>query len=143
MTFCKERSPVLKISCQFDKLFRRKCQTFKGAFGCRKTISGKYIFSGNANFRKRKMFSAVWLSRKSFSGKSFPVFGWSKHFTEIVLRKINSSVWFVQKFYRKYLTEIVLRKINSSVWFVQKFYGKFLTENHFQCLVCGSILQKI
>ena len=138
----------------------------KAAFGCRKTISEKYIFSGNANFWKRKMFSAVWLSRKSFSGKSIPVFGSSKHFTEIVLRKINSSVWFVQKFYRKYLTEIVLRKINSSVWFVQKFYGKylteivlrkinssvwfvqkfygkFLTENHFQCLVCGSILQKI
>ena len=64
----------------------------QGAFGCRKTISGKFIFSGNANFRKRKLFSAVWLSRKSFSGKSFPVFGWSKHFTEIVLRKINSSV---------------------------------------------------
>ena len=64
----------------------------QGAFGCRKTISGKYIFSGNANFRKRKMFSAVWLSRKSFSGKLIPMFGSSKHFTEIVLRKINSSV---------------------------------------------------
>ena len=25
-------------------------------FGCCKTFSGKYIFSGNANFRKRKMF---------------------------------------------------------------------------------------
>ena len=37
------------------------------------------------------MFSAVWLFWKSFSGKSFPVFGWSKHFTEIVLR------WFVDR----------------------------------------------
>ena len=57
------------------------------AFGCRKTISGKYIFFKNANFRKRKMFSAVWLSQKSFSGKSIPVFGSSKHFTENTLQK--------------------------------------------------------
>ena len=99
--------------------------TITGALGCRKTISGKYIFSGNANFRKRKMFSAVWLSRKSFSKKSIPVFGSSKHFTKIVLRKINSSVWFVQKFYWKYLTEIVLRKIISGVWFVDQFYRKY------------------
>ena len=99
--------------------------TITGAFGCRKTIAGKYIFSGNANFWKRKMFSAVWLSRKSFSGKSIPVFGSSKHFTEIVLRKINSSVWFVQKFYGKYLTEIILRKIISGVWFVDQFYRKY------------------
>ena len=108
-----------------------------GAFGCRKTISGKYIYSGNANFRKRKMFSAVWLSRKSFSGKSIPMFGSSKHFTEIVLRKINSSVWFVQTFYGKYLTEIVLRKIISSVWFVQTFYGKYLTEIVLRKIISG------
>ena len=73
------------------------------------------------NFRKRKIFSAVWLSRKSFFRKSIPVFGSSKYFTEIVLRKINSSVWFVQTFYGKYLTEIVLRKIISGVWFVDHF----------------------
>ena len=99
--------------------------TITGAFGCRKTISGKYIFS------------AVWLSRKSFSRKSIPVFGSSKHFTEIVLRKINSSVWFVQKFYGKYLTEIVLRKINSNVWFVQKIYGKYLTEIVLRKIISG------
>ena len=28
---------------------------FKAVFGCCKTFSGKYIFSGNVNFRKRKM----------------------------------------------------------------------------------------
>ena len=70
---------------------------------------------------KGKCIQTVWLSRKSFSGKSIPVFGSSKHFTEIVLRKINSGVWFVQTFYGKYLTEIVLRKIISGVWFVDHF----------------------
>ena len=60
-----------------------------GAFGCRKTISEKYIFS------------AVWLSQKSFSGKSIPVFGSSKHFTKNALGKINSHVWFGQTFYKK------------------------------------------
>ena len=44
-------------------------------FGCRKTFSGKYIFSRNANFRKRKMFPCVWLHFKKFSGKYFLVFG--------------------------------------------------------------------
>ena len=82
----------------------------KGAFGSCKMFSGK-----------GKCIQTVWLSRKSFSGKSIPVFGSSKHFTEIVLRKINSGVWFVQTFYGKYLTEIVLRKIISGVWFVDHF----------------------
>ena len=44
-------------------------------FGCCKTFSGKYIFFGNANFRKRKMFLCVWLHFKKFSGKYFLVFG--------------------------------------------------------------------
>ena len=89
----KRESIDLFVVDNLEKIGERGVnEVIKGAFGCRKTIFGKYIFSGNANFRKRKMFSAVWLSRKSFSGKSFPVFGWSKHFTEIVLRKINSSV---------------------------------------------------
>ena len=44
-------------------------------FGCCKTFSGKYIFSGNANFRKRKIFPCVWLHFKKFSGKYFLVFG--------------------------------------------------------------------
>ena len=47
----------------------------KAVFGCRKTFSGKYIFSGNANFRKRKIFLCVWLHFKKFSGKYFLVFG--------------------------------------------------------------------
>ena len=33
------------------------CLLYKAVFGCCKTFSGKYIFSGNANVRKRKMFS--------------------------------------------------------------------------------------
>ena len=44
-------------------------------FSCCKTFSGKYIFSGNANFRKRKVFPCVWLHFKKFSGKYFLVFG--------------------------------------------------------------------
>ena len=48
---------------------------FKAVFGCCKTFSGKYIFSGNANFRKRKMFPCVWLHFKKFFGKNFLVFG--------------------------------------------------------------------
>ena len=46
----------------------------EAVFGCRKTFSGKYIFSGNANFRKRKIFLCVWLYFKKFSGKYFLVF---------------------------------------------------------------------
>ena len=69
---------------------------------------------------KEKCIQAVWLSRKSFYGKSIPVFGSSKHFTEIVLRKINSDVWFVQTFYRK-----------------------CFTENQFPCLVRSNILRKM
>ena len=48
---------------------------FKAVFGCRKTFSGKYIFSGNANFRKRKIFPRVWLHFRKFSGKYFLMFG--------------------------------------------------------------------
>ena len=94
---------MLEISKETS--FFMSFEEVKGAFGCRKTISGKYIFSGNANFRKRKMFFAIWLSRKSFSEKSIPclvrpnilrksfygksilVFDSSKHFTENTLRK--------------------------------------------------------
>ena len=48
-------------------------------------FSRKYIFSGNANFQKRKMYSGCLA------------------ISEIVLRKINSSVWFVQTFLQKML----------------------------------------
>ena len=44
-------------------------------FSCCKTFFGKYIFSGNANFRKRKTFPCVWLHFKKFSEKYFLVFG--------------------------------------------------------------------
>ena len=44
-------------------------------FGCRKTFFRKYIFSGNVNFRKRKIFPCVWLHFKKFSGKYFLMFG--------------------------------------------------------------------
>ena len=47
-------------------------------FGCRKMFSGKYIFSGNVNFWKRKIFFRVWLHFKKFFGKYFRVFGKEK-----------------------------------------------------------------
>ena len=50
-------------------------KSIKAMFGCCKTFSGKYIFSGNANFQKRKIFLCVWLYFKKFSGKYFLVFG--------------------------------------------------------------------
>ena len=53
-------------------------KTLKAVFGCRKMFSEKYIFSGNANFRKRKIFFRVWLHFKKFSGKYFLVFGKEK-----------------------------------------------------------------
>ena len=44
----------------------------------------KIIFSGNANFRTRKMFPCVWLHFKKFSGKYFKVFGvWKRRKTQI------------------------------------------------------------
>ena len=110
---------------------------------------------------KGKCIQAIWLSQKSFYGKSIPVFGSSKHFSEIVLWKINSGVWFVQTFFGNRFTEnqfrclvhtnilrkitSVLRKINSHVCFGQTFYEKwnsFFTENQFLCLVCGSFYGK-
>ena len=65
-------------------------------------FSGKYIFSGNANFRKRKMYSDCLV-----------------------------------------VSEIIFRKINSGVWFVQTFYGNRFTENQFRCLVRPNILRKM
>ena len=73
----------------------------KGAFGSCKMFSGKYIFSGNANFQKRKMYSDCLA-----------------------------------------VSEIIFRKINSGVWFVQTFYGNRFTENQFRCLVRPNILRK-
>ena len=48
---------------------------FQAVFGCCKTFSGKYIFSENANFRKRKMFP------------------WCLVALQKIFRKIFSSVW--------------------------------------------------
>ena len=58
-----------------SELLGAKIKESKVVFGCRKTFSGKYIFSGNANFQKRKIFLCVWLHFKKFSGKYFLVFG--------------------------------------------------------------------
>ena len=75
-------------------------------------VAGKR-FSENMYFSEMlisgigKCIEGVWLSWKSFYGKSIPVFDSSKYFTEIVLRKINSGVWFIQIFYGKYFTENV------------------------------------
>ena len=71
-------------------------------FGSYKMFSGKYIFSGNANFRKRKIYLGCLV-----------------------------------------VSEIVLRKINSGVWFVQTFYGNSFTENQFRCLVRPNVLRKM
>ena len=58
-----------------SELLGAKIKESKAVFGCRKTFSRKYIFSGNANFQKRKIFLCVWLHFKKFSGKYFLVFG--------------------------------------------------------------------
>ena len=50
-------------------------EKLQAVFGCCKTFSGKYIFSENAIFRKRKMFPCVWLHFKKFFEKYFLVFG--------------------------------------------------------------------
>ena len=60
--------------CVFD-VWRVRNVATSAVFGCCKTFFGKYIFFGNANFRKRKMFPCVWLYFKKFSGKNFLVFG--------------------------------------------------------------------
>ena len=55
---------------------------------------------------KGKCIQTVWLSRKSFSGKSILVFGSSKHFTENTLRKSfygkSFPVFVCGSFYGKY-----------------------------------------
>ena len=88
-------------------------------------FSGKYIFSGNANFRKRKMYSDCLAV------------------SEIVFRKINSGVWFVQTFYGNRFTENQFRCLIRPNILRKIPYGNRFTENHFRCLVCGSFLQKI
>ena len=97
---------------------------FKGTFGSCKMFFKKYIFFENANFRKRKMYSDCLA------------------ISEIVFRKINFGVWFVQTFYGNRFTENqfwclvrpnILRKIP---------YGNRFTENHFWYLVCGSFYGK-
>ena len=70
-----------------------------------KYFSKNTYFSKILISEKGKCIQAVWLSQKSFYKKSIPVFSSSKHFTEIVLRKMNFGVWFVQTFYGKCFTE--------------------------------------
>ena len=74
-------------------------------------FSRKYIFFGNADFRKRKMYSGCLAV------------------SEIVLQKINSGVWFVQTFYGKCFSFaenqfpcLVRSNILRKIKFV--FYGK-------------------
>ena len=62
----------------------------KAVFGCRKTFSGKYIFSGNANFRKRKIFLCVWLHFKNFPENIFWCLEKKKENTNP--RKISSTI---------------------------------------------------
>ena len=67
------------------------------------------------------MYSSCWLSRKSFYGKSIPMFGSFKQFTENGSRftenhfpcLVHSNILWKMKF--------ALRKINSHVWFVDHF----------------------
>ena len=61
--------------------------TTKAVFGCCKTFFRKYIFSGNANFRKRKIFLCVWLHFKKFFRKYFLVFGVWKRRRKTQIRK--------------------------------------------------------
>ena len=88
------------------RIFHKKVDTLKGIpsfHRLRVCLVAVKCFSENTYFPemlisgKGKCIQAVWLSRKSFYGKSISVFGSSKHFTEIV--------WFVQTFYGKYFTE--------------------------------------
>ena len=69
-------------------------------------FSGKYIFSGNANFQKRKMYSGCLAV------------------LEVVLWKINSGVWFVQIFYGNRFTENQFRCLVRLNILRKMFYGK-------------------
>ena len=75
-------------------------------FGSCKMFSGKYIFSKNANFRKRKMYSGCLAV------------------SEIVLRKISSGVWFVQIFYGNCFTENQFRCLVRPNILQKILYGK-------------------
>ena len=97
---------------------------FKGAFGSCKMFSGKYIFSRNANFRKRKMYSDCLTV------------------SEIVFRKINFGVWFVQTFYGNRFMENQFRCLVRLNILRKIPYGNHFMENHFRCLVCGSFYGK-
>ena len=72
------------------------------------------------------MYLGVWLPRNSFYGKSIPMFGSYKHFTENDFRFMENQfsclVWSNILWKMKF---IFLRKINSHVWFVDHF-----TENN-------------
>ena len=91
----------------FDIIYKIYCTIsinfyIQSVFGSYKMFSEKYIFSRNANFRKRKTYLGYLA-----------------------------------------VSEIVFRKINSDVWFVQTFYGNHFTENQFRCLVRSNILRKM
>ena len=87
-------------------------------------FSGVKSFQGKLFSRKRKCIQAVWLSRKSFYGKSIPMFGSFKHFTE------NGSHFTENQF---------PCLVHSNILQKNKIH---FTENHFPCLVCGSFSGK-
>ena len=111
---------MISLDCTLTGVVLILCLLLRVCLVAVKRFSENTYFPEMLISGKGKCIQAVWLSRKSFYGKSIPMFGSSKHFTEIVLRKINSGVWFVQT-----------------------FYGNRFTKNQFRCLVCPNILRKI
>ena len=89
-----------------------------------KAFSKNIPFSENAIFGKGKCIQVVWLPWNSFYGKSIPVFGLYKHFTENTFR-------FTKNQFPCLVQSNILRKM------------KFVfTKNQFPCLVCGSFYGK-
>ena len=110
------------------------------AFGSCKSISEKYFIFWKCYFLERKMYLGVWLRRNSFYGKSIPVFGSYKHFTENeihFLQKIISHVWFVDHFTENKNFKH-LHYLNKPVT-VQKYSSKF---KHLHCLNTSVTVQK-
>ena len=113
-------------------LNKEKDDENKGPFGSCKSIYRKYFIFWKCYFPERKMYSGVWLPRNSFYGKSIPVFGSYKHFTEndfcftenqfpcLVRSNILLKMEFV--FYGKSILMfglwIILRKITISITYI-------------------------
>ena len=83
----------------------------------------------------QKTNSHVWLPRNSFFGKSIPMFGLVKHFTENGIHFMENQFPCLVRSNILRKMEFVLWKINSHVWFVQTFYGKYEMPSN----LCGKI----